>query len=99
MSEERKVRATITFLGEPAQIPEPGERVALRVADGSWREGLRCTSTAFVEDDERRAWVATAAEYATAMQEERAYVSDTWSVSQIVLRDEGACTQSKLCGL
>jgi hypothetical protein len=54
MSEERKVCATITLFGEPARIPEPGERVVLCVAEGFWREGFRCISASFVEGGERR---------------------------------------------
>lgn len=53
-----KGKATITFFGEPTWTPEPGDRVVLRVADGSWREGFRCVSAPFVEDRERRVWVA-----------------------------------------
>lgn len=88
MSEESKVRATITFFGETHPIPAPGERVELRVDDGSWREGFRCVSASFVEDGERRVWVATEEEYATATSEGRAPTGDTWPVSQIVPRDE-----------
>ena len=88
MSEERKVRATSTFFGEPYPIPEPGERVVLRVADGSWREGFRCISEPLEEDGERRVWVATEEEYATATRKGRAPAGDTWPVSQMVPRDE-----------
>ena len=89
MSEERKVRATITFFGEPYPIPEPGARVVLRVADGSWREGFRCISTPLEEDRERVVWVATEEEYTTATREGRTPAGDTWPVSQISPSDEG----------
>ena len=89
MSEERQVRATITFFGELTRIPEPGERVALRVADGSWREGFRCISTPLEEGGERVVWVATEEEYDTATREGRTPAGDTWPVSQISLSDEG----------
>ena len=89
MSEERKARATITFFGEPARTPGPGSRVALRVANSFWREGSRCISASFVEDGERRVWVATEEEYATAMKEGHTPAGDTWPVSQISPSDEG----------
>jgi hypothetical protein len=89
MSEERKVRATSTFFGEPYPIPEPGERVVLHVADGSWREGFRCVSAPLVADGERRVWAATEGEYGTATQEVRAPAGDTWPVSQLAPSDEG----------
>ena len=88
MSEERKVRATITFFGEPYPIPEPGERVVLRVADGSWQGGLRCISEPLEEEGEKVVWVAREQEYQAAIQEGRQPAGDTWPVSQMVPRDE-----------
>ena len=89
MSEERKVRATITFFGEPYPIPEPGERVALRVADGSWREGFRCVSEPLEAEGEKVVWVAHEQEYRAADHEGRMLAGDTWPISQIAPTAEG----------
>lgn len=99
MGETDKVRATLTFFGEPHPIPEPDERMALRVADGSWCEGFRCISASFVEDGERHVWVATEEEYATAKRKGRAPAGDTWPVSQMASRDEEHWIHPRLCGL
>jgi hypothetical protein len=89
MSEMDRVRATIVFFGEPRRIPKPGEKVELRVADGSWREGFRCIGEPLEEDGERVVWVACEEEYATAAREGRALAGDTWPLSQMAPRDEG----------
>jgi hypothetical protein len=83
MSEKRTTRATITFFGEPRRTPEPGERVMLRVADGSWREDFRCISAPFIEDGERGVWVAPEEEYRRAQREEREPAGDTWPLDQL----------------
>jgi hypothetical protein len=88
MGETDNARATITFFGEPHPVPKPGERVVLRVADGSWRGGFRCISAPLTEDEERRVWVATEEEYRQARREGREPAGDTWPISQMVLADD-----------
>jgi len=84
---KKNVRATITFFGESHRIPERDERVELRVADSSWRSGFRCVSDPFIEDGERRVWVATEEEFACAVREGREPAGDTWPLSQMVALD------------
>jgi hypothetical protein len=88
MGETDKARATLTFFGEPRPIPKPGERVMLRVADGSWREGFLCVSDPLTEDEERRVWVASEEEYRRAQREGREPAGDTWPTAQMVVADD-----------
>jgi hypothetical protein len=87
MSEKRKVRATITFFGEPCRMPKPEEKVKLRIADGSWQGGFRCISAPLDEDGEQRVWVARDEEYQAAKREGRVPVSDTWPLDALVGTD------------
>jgi hypothetical protein len=88
MSNTNRARATITFFGEQHPTPKPGERVLLRVADGSWREGFRCVCAALTEDEEQRVWVATEEEYLVAQSERREPAGDTWPIAQMVVADD-----------
>ncbi len=83
----KKVRATLTFFGEPHPIPKPGEQVKLHVADGTWREGFRCISGPLIEDKERCLWIATEEEYRMAQREGREPAGDTWPIAQMALVD------------
>jgi hypothetical protein len=87
MSEKPKVRATITFLGEPRQIPQPGDKVVLRVADGSWQGGFRCLSEPPEESGERAVWIAREVEYQAPRREVREPAGDRWPLSQMAKAD------------
>ena len=87
MSKQPKVRASITFLGEPRRIPQPGEKVVLRVADGSWQGGFRCISEPLEQDGEQMVWVVHEEEYQQALRENRMPTADTWPVSQTAIAD------------
>jgi hypothetical protein len=87
MSDKRKVRATVTFFGEPSRIPKPGARVELHVADGSWHGGFRCNSEPLEQDGERVVWVAHEEAYQQALRESRMPTGDTWPVSQMAKAD------------
>lgn len=89
MAKEEKVRATITLFGEPHRVPEPGDRVELRVSDGSWQSGFRCISDPLEEGGEQVVWVTREEEYQRARREDRTPASNTWPVSQIVPTNEG----------
>ena len=88
MGETDKTRATIVFFGGPHPTPKPGQRMMLRVADGSWREGFRCISDPLIEDEERRVWVATEEEYRLARSEGREPAGDTWPIAQMARADD-----------
>ena len=87
MSEKGEVRATITFFGEPRRIPKPGEKLELRVADGSWQRGFRCLSAPLESEGEKVVWVAREEEYKQALREGRMPAGDAWPLSQIALAD------------
>jgi hypothetical protein len=87
MSEKHEVRATIAFLGESRRIPEPGEKVELHVADGSWQSGFRCLSEPFEVEGEKVVWVAREEEYQQALRERRMPAGDTWPLSQLAATD------------
>ena len=59
MGENCKVRAIITYFGEPQRIPKSGERVELRVASGCWQGGFRCLSEPLDEEAMRPSGNAT----------------------------------------
>ena len=75
MSEKRKVRASILIYGEPRWIPKPGDKVLLRVADGSWQGGFSCISEPL---EQRVVWVVREHEYQQAHHENRMPAGDTW---------------------
>jgi hypothetical protein len=87
MSEKPKVRATITFSGEPDRIPEPGEKVVLRIADGSWQGGFRCISEPLEQNGEWVVWVVCEEEYQQALREDRIPAGNTWPVSEMAIED------------
>jgi hypothetical protein len=87
MSEQHEVRASILFYGEPHRIPKPGEKVELRVTDGSWQSGFRCLSEPLEEEGEKVVWVAREEEYQQTLREDRMPAGDTWPLSQMAIAD------------
>jgi hypothetical protein len=83
MSEKRKVRATITFFGEPRRILKPGDKVELHLPSGSWQGGFRCTSDPLEEDGERVVWVVREEEYQAATREWRDPAGNKWPLDQL----------------
>jgi hypothetical protein len=67
------------FLKGPPRVADPGQRVELRLEDGSWRRGFRAISKpSTTESGEVVVWVATEDEYRAARGEDRSAVGVPW---------------------
>ncbi len=88
MPEEKVAEGTthVTFFGAVRYVPEMGERVELRAADGSWRSGYRATSEVTTDDEypgEDVVWISTEEEWNTAASEGRASAGAPWPLAQM----------------
>lgn len=60
------------FFNRPPRVPDPGQRVLVRLTDGPWREGFRAISGPITDENgEVVVWVAEDTEYGQARAEER----------------------------
>src|ERR671910_83101 len=78
-------RRRLPLLRRPAQVADPGERVDLRMEEGSWRQGFRALFCApsTAETGEVLIWVCTEDEYLEARWENRRAVGMTWPAKRM----------------
>ena len=70
----------------PLRIPDPSQKVELRLEDGSWRRGFRAISEpSTVETGEVVIWVYKEDEYRDARWEDREPVGVPWPVKRMRL--------------
>ena len=70
--------------GKPLLIPEPGQRVRLRVGRGLWRGTFRAVSEPYTDETgEVVIRVVTESEYRDAVKEGRRTVGMPWAVRQM----------------
>lgn len=83
---------SLTFFGEPRRAPEPGERVLVRVEDGSWRDGYRAISEPTADEEypgEWVLWIAAEEEWTLARAEGREAAGAPWPAAQLAAVEEG----------
>ena len=79
-----KIRAELTFIGEANRVPEIGDRLILRVADGSWRSGFRCVGG----EIDGHVLVNTEEGYQQAKRAGKQIPGDPWPIEQLAVAEE-----------
>jgi hypothetical protein len=83
-------RGLALFLKGPPRVADPGQRVELRLEDGSWRRGFRAISKpSTTESGEVVVWVATEDEYRAARGEDRSAVGVPWPKERMGVSSSG----------
>ena len=82
-------RTRMTFFGEAKKrVPGVGERIEVRVGDGSWRGGYRAVSGPTTDGEhpgEAVVWISSEDEWAAAEAEDRAPAGVPWPLEQIAV--------------
>lgn len=81
----------VTFFGEARRVPEVGERVEVRIEDGSWRLGFRATSEPTTDEEypgERVVWISAEDEWLAARREGRQPAGAPWPLEQMAAAGE-----------
>jgi hypothetical protein len=84
------LRRGLALLKGPPRVADPGQRVELRLEDGSWRRGFRAISKPSTrESGEVVVWVATEDEYRAARGEDRSAVGVPWPKERMGVSSSG----------
>lgn len=86
-------RVRLTFFGEARRVPGHGEKIEVRVADGSWRGGFRAMNGPDAHEDfpdERVVWITSEEEWQTAEREDRRPAGQPWPAAQMRAVGQGA---------
>jgi hypothetical protein len=75
------MKARLTFIGEAQRVPKIGDRVYVRVADGSWRSGFRCVGG----EMDGHVLVNTEEAYQRARRERKVPAGDSWPMDQLAV--------------
>jgi hypothetical protein len=81
-----ELRAHLTFFGKPRYAPEVGERVEVRVQDGSWRGGFRAITGVTADGEypgEEVVWISAEDEWRAARAECREPGGAPWPLEQM----------------